>query len=120
MGSQNIPDMTSLRDSSTARMTSGAGQDITGSERSYASVERHRHRHLSDLRDIERQRHLSETRTEAGSISSGSSMASIGVQVISYEEIASACDHWNPALKLGREVLARCSKVSGSIKRWPS
>ena len=99
--SQNIPDMTGLRDSSTARMISGAGQDITGSERSYASVERHRHRHLSDLRDIERQRHLSETRTEAGSISSGSSMASVGVQVISYEEIASACDHWNPALKLG-------------------
>ena len=100
--SQNIPDMTQgLRDISTARMTSGPGHDLTGSERSYASVDRHRHRHLSDLRDIERQRHLSETRTEAGSMASGSSLASVGVQVVSYEEIASACDHWNPALKLG-------------------
>ena len=100
--SQNIPDIAGpgLRDTvSTVRITSGPGQEVTGSERAYASVERQRN--LSDLRDIERQRHLSETRTEAGSISSGSSLASVGVQVVSYEEIASACDHWNPALKLG-------------------
>ena len=55
---------------------------------------------FTQLESLERQRHLSETSTEPGS-SVSSARSGYGVPVLKYEDIAAACNNWNPTLKIG-------------------
>ena len=74
----------------TARLAS------TATDKSFQSVrEIERLRHLSDLDP--RVRHNSETTSGSSTASSITS----GVPLVSYDELARACNNWNPANKLG-------------------
>ena len=78
----------------TARMTMSRQDQMSGGTYLH-SLDRGR-----NLSDIERVRHLSET-TDGSSVA-GSSMTSGGrVPVVSYKDIAAACDNWDPINKLG-------------------
>ena len=86
--SQNI--VTGSQQDTTARLASSA------TDKSFQSVrEIERLRHLSDLDP--RVRHNSETTSGSSTASSITS----GVPLVSYDELARACNNWNPAYKLG-------------------
>ena len=55
---------------------------------------------VRNLSDIERVRHLSET-TDGSSVAGSSMTSGGGVPVVSYKDIAAACDNWDPINKLG-------------------